>query len=250
MFDTFSEKILVSCKTRKKTPKVFRGPLILFEGTDLSGKSTVIKLLRNIYWDNLRVVQEPTSRSSLKEIIFDSKQLFDDVDIYSDIEDYINYYLIMASRAYSLYIAFEEMFKKRIVALDRSFISTCVYQTGSFDIDKIISDNMLLYREISNKFDFYDKIYAPDLIFFLDINYETYVNRIDRLNQESNKFDSYNKSVIMFRIGKYRSVIDYLIRTNILNTKIVIINGDQNIDLVFKEIASNIYSYLSGIKFQ
>lgn len=246
-FETFSQKIRYFCEENDKPVKLYRGPLILFEGVDLSGKGTVISAIKQMFGTNLRLVAEPTRRSLLRDHIFNAQNLFDDEQVFDDIKEYINYYMIMASRAYSLYICFEEMFKKNAVLLDRSFVSTMVYQENSFERDKILHDNVLLYSEISYKFDFLDVVSAPDLVFFLDIYDETYYNRVGRLDNERNNFDSLDKRVVSNRINSYRNIFDYLTKSEVLSSKIVTVDSNGPIDNTVSIVAKHISQYLSGI---
>lgn len=193
-----------------------RGSLIVFEGIDGSGKSTISRKIAEKI--NARLLFEPVLENGLKNLIVNNKKFdlfFEDPDIKSInnfTEDNLKYHLFMASRVISLTKAFNLMKEGTNVVLDRSFVSTMVYQY-TLGQEYIINENIDLYANLAEKNSIIDKYYfttvsatSPDLIIFLDINLETCLNRL-KSKTDGNDMDPKDVSEIKDRIEKYESAI-------------------------------------------
>lgn len=109
-----------------------RAPLILFEGIDFSGKTTMITKLQEYFSDkfvNVKVYNEPTSLNDIRSLVLDKnkkKEFFG--NSLPEKQEIIDYYLFMASRAHLFFQVTKDLKNNIPVFLDRDFISSFVYQ--------------------------------------------------------------------------------------------------------------------------
>lgn len=147
--------------------------LIVVEGLDLAGKSTLVEGLSKVY--KSRVVSEPFAesntskeirtliRGSKHEPIYETQLL-----LASRIEMFaqLNHYAVTNSPAYLI--------------SDRSFISNMVYQASNLEEMKRI---MSLNIDVLSKYG-YDCI--PDMVFYLEVPYEVAKQRFDQRVEVNN----------------------------------------------------------------
>ncbi len=185
--------------------------LIVFEGIDGSGKTTISKMLFsylkkkefNTVW-----FREP-SDSKWGKKIRDLAQSKDSIPL----EQELNYFIEDRKINVKLNIK-PALNKNKIVILDRYYFSTACYQGArGMDIEKIIKIN----REFAPE---------PDIIFIIDVNVKTALERIKKNRRSKAKL--FEKKDFLEKVRK-----NYL-NLNINNIKII--NGNNDLDTVFNDI--------------
>lgn len=185
--------------------------LIVFEGIDGSGKTTISKMLffylkkkkYNTVW-----FREP-SDSKWGKKIRDLAQSKDSIPL----EQELNYFIQDRKINVKLNIK-PALNKNKIVILDRYYFSTACYQGArGMDIEKIIKIN----REFAPE---------PDIIFIIDVNVKTALARITKNRRSKAKL--FEKKDFLEKVRK-----NYL---NLNINNIQIIDGNKNLNTVFKDI--------------
>ncbi len=185
-----------------------RGVLIAIEGIDGAGKSTQAEILKGrLEKRGFEVVllKEPTSSKwgkKIKEISKNTKS----IDPKKELE------LFIKDRKFNVRKNIIPALKnKKIVIVDRYYISTIAYQ-GARGIDKKV------IREINEKF-----APKPDIIFILDIDPEESLQRIKRerevLFEEENFLREVRKNFLEININK-TYVIDAKLKVDKIADKI------------------------------
>jgi len=191
--------------------------LVVIEGIDGSGKSTVAKKLKEELEKRgykVYLTSEPTNgpvgqiiRKILKkEIVIDEKFL-----------PHVLTLLYTADRYYHQKEIREALEKYDYVILDRYYHSTIVYQHFLQDIP------------LSFILDMHKFVIRPDIVFVLDISPKTALKRLEKSREIKEYFEEKEK------LEKLRE--GYLKLKDILkDEKIVYINAEKNLDDVIKEI--------------
>lgn len=162
-----------------------RGKFIVFEGSNLSGKTSIIQyIVKELNDRGLKVKQfeEPHKRLVFREMLLNDKYFKINIgknkDELNDIEiNYFNYYSFMASRVITYQEIFQLLCENVHIILDRSFISTMVYQKLLIEqafVD-IYKDNKILFKTIANSYGL--DMELPDLLVYLYITPETFLSR-------------------------------------------------------------------------
>jgi len=185
--------------------------LIVFEGIDGSGKTTISKMLfsylkkkkYNTVW-----FREP-SDSKWGKKIRDLAQSKDSIPL----EEELNYFI--EDRKINVRINIKPALKNnKIVILDRYYFSTACYQGArGMDIENIIKINRKFASE-------------PDIIFIIDVNVKIALERIKKNRQSKAKL--FEKKEFLEKVRK-----NYL---NLNNKNIKIIDGNNELNTVFNDI--------------
>ncbi len=197
---------------------------ITFEGIDLSGKSTQIKLLEEFLRNkNKKVisVREPGGTlisEKIRDILLDKKNL--------DME-YLTEYLLFSSSRQQLTkeIIIPNLKKKVFVLCDRYFDSSTAYQGygGKIDLKIINSINKIAAEGL-----------IPDITFLINISAEECVRR-KKLNKKEE--DRIEKK----KISYYQKVIKgYLQIAKNHKDRLVVIDGTNSIQKIHNEIIETI----------
>lgn len=221
--------LLMPIMYKYKLAKLKRRPFILVEGSNFSGKTTFSNELKSYiekHYEIPIVIEKEPSNNSISRSILNSDELEkffkDHKYMGADTRKLFEYYFFMASRAHSLSIVAEKM-KDNLIILDRSFISTCVFQHRVKYILNlnILKENILLYETIGQEI-FGDKsIMFPDIIFYLKIDAETYIHRMKSRGSAIDDFDDINISDIENKINMYNDVFDSLKDTKYIGPTVV-----------------------------
>ncbi len=215
-----------------------RGPVILFEGSDFSGKTTVIS---SLYKDckNTVLLKEPNSQLSL--LITDNEKinkLFNSNDN-KYLRELGRYSLLTASRISTYIEVCNNIKAENMVLLDRSFPSSMVYQ-------KIINKN-ILYDSLGmiNDITFNilgEQIIIPDLIIFLEISLETYLYRMKNRGL-CNSMDETDLSKISDILSSYDEVFCEILSSGSYKKNIIKIDANKNcsntVITIVKDFLSN-----------
>lgn len=153
-FNTFSDKMAYLNIDLPVQQRFMRSPLILFEGIDLSGKTTVIEKMFQYFSPlliDLKKYSEPTELNSIRSIVLDRNKKLDFFGgfIPEKNEEIIDYYLFLASRAHLFHIITNDLKNMSPVFLDRDFISSFVYQNSIANIGTEIASNLSTLSTLS-----------------------------------------------------------------------------------------------------
>ena len=189
--------------------------LIVFEGIDGSGKTTLSKMLfsylkkkkYNTVW-----FREP-SDSKWGKKIRDLAQSKDSIPL----EQELNYFI--EDRKINVKINIKPALKNnKIVILDRYYFSTACYQGArGMNIENIIKIN----KEFASE---------PDIIFVIDVDVKTALSRIKKNRRSKAKL--FEKKKFLEKVRK-----NYL---NLNNKNIQLIDGNNDLNTVFKDIKNSI----------
>ena len=203
------------------------GILITFEGIDGSGKSTQIRRLKNFFKKNniknVIFTREPGGSAlgkKVKNLLINNNN--------NTISKESQILLLIAAR----YEHYEKLIlpllkKNKIVISDRYQDSTFAYQCeNNKDLqDLLINFNHLLFKG-----------FKPDLTFLLDINPNVSLKRISK-RKTNNAFD---KKALSF----YKKVRSSYLKLAYKNSRIKVINAEDNQSEIFNKIINTIFKYI------
>ena len=202
--------------------------LITFEGIDGSGKSTQIKLL-NEWFESLNIdtinIREPGGNDVselIRSILLDKN---------NRIDSFSETLLFLASRSQLTdTMIIPAIQKDKFIICDRFIDSTVVYQGygRGLDIDLINKINMVAIQNI-----------LPALTIYIDIDVDVSISR--RSDDDNDRMESGGKDFL----SKVRKGYQELV--NLYPDRIKMINGDNNINNIQKEIISIIREKYKGL---
>ena len=153
-------------------------PLIVFEGVEGSGKTTLINHVSK-YLKKNRIsfikIREPGGNSNseiIRKIILNKRNKFN---------SFTDLMLYFASRSENIEKVIKKNYKKKVILLDRFSDSTIAYQHYGMGIDKslIIKVNKILLNKIK-----------PSITFINVINMKNLVKRL-KLRKNKNRYDNF-----------------------------------------------------------
>jgi dTMP kinase len=196
---------------------------ISFEGIEGSGKSSLIKNLKNYYKNHALDVfftKEPGGTElgeKIREILLDPT---------SEIDPSSELFLLMADRVHHVKNKINpNLNENKIVFCDRYIDSTIAYQGGGRDLDDKDIERMIKML----------KLPIPDLTILLDVPVETGLMRA----KERSELDRFEKEDIDFH-KKIRQ--SYLNLQKKYPDRIIIFNASMNENDVFEEVLNYIKS--------
>jgi dTMP kinase len=196
---------------------------ISFEGIEGSGKSSLIKNLKNYYENHALDVfftKEPGGTElgeKIREILLDPT---------SEIDPSSELFLLMADRVHHVKNKINpNLNENKIVFCDRYIDSTIAYQGGGRDLDDKDIEGMIKML----------KLPIPDLTILLDVPVETGLMRA----KERSELDRFEKEDIDFH-KKIRQ--SYLNLQKKYPDRIIIFNASMNENDVFEEVLNYIKS--------
>jgi dTMP kinase len=196
---------------------------ISFEGIEGSGKSSLIKNLKNYYKNHALDVfftKEPGGTElgeKIREILLDPT---------SEIDPSSELFLLMADRVHHVKNKINpNLNENKIVFCDRYIDSTIAYQGGGRDLDDKDIEGMIKML----------KLPIPDLTILLDVPVETGLMRA----KERSELDRFEKEDIDFH-KKIRQ--SYLNIQKKYPDRIIIFNASMNENDVFEEVLNYIKS--------
>ncbi len=201
---------------------------ITFEGIDLSGKSTQIRLLEEyLKSKNKKVisVREPGGTEiseKIRDILLDKKNLH---------MEYVTEFLLFSASRYQLTneIIIPKLKKKYFVLCDRYYDSSTAYQGfgGKTDLKSIYKVNKIATGKL-----------VPDITYLINISAEEFVRRKKLINKDEDRIEQKD-------IAYYKKVIKGYLKISRNNKKrFVVIDGSKTID----EIHNDILKHLKKIK--
>ena len=201
---------------------------ITFEGIDLSGKSTQIRLLEEYLKSKSKKVisvREPGGTEiseKIRDILLDKKNLH---------MEYVTEFLLFSASRYQLTneIIIPKLKKKYFVLCDRYYDSSTAYQGfgGKTDLKSIYRVNKIATGKL-----------VPDITFLINISAEEFVRRKKLINKDEDRIEQKD-------IAYYKKVIKGYLKISRNNKKrFVVIDGSKTID----EIHADIIKHLKKIK--
>jgi len=193
---------------------------ITFEGIDLSGKSTQIKLLKNYLENNNKkviTVREPGGTQiseKIRDILLDKVHLK---------MEYLTEFLLFSASRQQLTkeIILPYLKKKYFVLSDRYYDSSTAYQGygGMLDLGMIKKINKIATDGL-----------VPDLTFLINISIDECIKRKKLMKKKEDRIEQK-------KISYYKKVISgYLKIADNNNRRFVVIDGSKSIDEIHKEI--------------
>jgi len=198
---------------------------ITFEGIDLSGKSTQIRLLENYFKQKGKkviTVREPGGTlisEKIRNILLDKKHL--------KMEFLTEFLLFSSSRSQLVSEVIVPHLKKNFIVLcDRYFDSSTAYQGygGGIDLKVIKSINRIATGGL-----------IPDKTFLIDISIDESLKRKKSAGKSSDRIEQKE-------IKYYRKVLKgYMTIANENRKRFKVIDGKKNINEIQKEIIQTVY---------
>ena len=198
---------------------------ITFEGIDLSGKSTQIKLLKNYLEQKKKKVisvREPGGTGiseKIRDILLDKDHLK---------MEYLTEFLLFSSSRQQLTkeIILPHLRKKYFVLSDRYYDSSTAYQGygGKIDLKIINSINKIATDGL-----------IPDLTILINISIDECIKRKKLMKKTEDRIEQK-------KISYYNKVIKgYLQIANSNRKRFIIIDGKKPVDEIHNEIVSSVY---------
>lgn len=197
---------------------------ITFEGIDLSGKSTQIKLLKQYFENkkkNVISVREPGGTEiseKIRDILLDKNNLK---------MEYLTEFLLFSASRQQLTneIIIPHLKKNFVVLCDRYYDSSAAYQGYGGKIDLKIINNI-------------NKIASSGLVphktFLINISIEESMKRKKLMNKSSDRIEQK-------KISYYKKVVDgYLAISKNDKRRFVVINGSGSVQEIHEEIVGNL----------
>lgn len=214
--------------------KMHNGLFITFEGGEGSGKSTQIKLLKDYFEKQgylVEITREPGGSAGAEEIR--NLLLRGGVDRWDKKTEIL---LFLAARRDHLVKKILPALKEgKIVLSDRFHDSTVAYQCFGYGFDEEIYKNVdSLYRFIADDF-------KPDLTVILDINPKLGIER--SIKREGNIEQRFEKMDISFHQNIKEAFLKLAEKEP---NRFIVINAENNIDEIHKEIKSKIQERLDA----
>lgn len=184
-------------------------PLIVFEGIEGSGKTTLINYISNYFQNNnikfLRIREPGGNENSeiIRKIILSKK---------NDFNTFTDLLLYLAARSENIENTIKKNYQKKIILLDRFTDSTLAYQHYGMDISKSLIEN--LNKIILNGI-------KPQIVFLNIVNMQ---NLSKRLNSRKNK-NRYD----FFKAKFYKKVQNGFLKISKNKSNYVIIDSNKNL---------------------
>ena len=184
-------------------------PLIVFEGIEGSGKTTLIKYISNylkskkLSFINIREPGGNKNSEKIRKLILNKKNKFN---------SFTDLMLYLAARSENIEKVIKKNYKKKIILLDRFTDSTIAYQHYGMGLDKTLINkiNKILLNNIK-----------PNLVFLNLINMKNVRYRLYR-RKNKNRYDK-------FDINFYKKVQIGFIKLSKNKSNYVIIDSNKNL---------------------
>lgn len=208
-----------------------KGIFITFEGTEGSGKTTIIEdiesslLLKGYKVKRTREPGGSKISEDIRKIILDVKNT--DMDVYTEA------LLYAASRRQHLIdVVIPYLEKGYIILCDRYIDSSLAYQgyARKIGINEVYQINQFATNGL-----------LPDLTIYIDVTPEVGLSRIEANNRNQNRLDLENINFHHLVYQGYQEV------AKMFPERFHIINGEQSIEAVNKDVEKTILKYLEKL---
>jgi len=195
-------------------------PLIVFEGIEGSGKTTLINHVSR-YLNKKKIsfvkIREPGGNNNselIRRLILSKKNNFN---------SFTDLMLYLAARSENIENVIKKNYKKKIILLDRFTDSTVAYQHYGMGLNKelIKKLNKILLKNIK-----------PNLTFLNIINMKDMVKRLN-LRKNKNRYDN-------FKINFYKKVQKGFLKLSKNKTNYIIIDSSENLEENKKKVLRKI----------
>tara|TARA_B100000003_G_scaffold206693_1_gene222699 strand:- start:62 stop:679 length:618 start_codon:yes stop_codon:yes gene_type:complete len=185
-------------------------PLIVFEGIEGSGKTTLINHISKFFKKkkiNFIKIREPggnISSEKIRNLILNKKSKFN---------SFTDLLLYLAARSENFEKLIKKNYKKKIILLDRFTDSTIAYQHYGMGLDKKLINqiNKIILKNLK-----------PDLIFLNLVSMKNLVTRIG-LRKNKNRYDE-------FKTKFYKKVQNGYIKISKNKKNYIVIDSNKNLN--------------------
>ena len=200
-------------------------PLIVFEGIEGSGKTTLInhvsKYLKKKKISFIKIREPGGNKNSekIRKLILNKKNKF------NPLTDLLLY---LASRSENIENVIKKNYKKKIILLDRFIDSTIAYQHYGMGINKsvIVNINKILLKKI-----------RPNITFLNIVNMQNLKKRL-YLRKNKNRYDN-------FKIEFYKKVQAGFVKLSKNKNNYVVIDSNNNLVENKKKVLNMIIKFIN-----
>ena len=200
-------------------------PLIVFEGIEGSGKTTLInhvsKYLKKKKISFIKIREPGGNKNSekIRKLILNKKNKFNPLT---------DLMLYLASRSENIENVIKKNYKKKIILLDRFIDSTIAYQHYGMGIDKsvIVNINKILLKKI-----------RPNITFLNIVNMRNLKKRL-YLRKNKNRYDN-------FKIKFYKKVQAGFVKLSKNKKNYVVIDSNNNLVENKKKVLNKIIKFIN-----
>ena len=200
-------------------------PLIVFEGIEGSGKTTLInhvsKYLKKKKISFIKIREPGGNKNSekIRKLILNKKNKF------NPLTDLLLY---LASRSENIENVIKKNYKKKIILLDRFIDSTIAYQHYGMGINKsvIVNINKILLKKI-----------RPNITFLNIVNMRNLKKRL-YLRKNKNRYDN-------FKIEFYKKVQAGFVKLSKNKNNYVVIDSNNNLVENKKKVLNKIIKFIN-----
>ena len=200
-------------------------PLIVFEGIEGSGKTTLInhvsKYLKKKKISFIKIREPGGNKNSekIRKLILNKKNKFNPLT---------DLMLYLASRSENIENVIKKNYKKKIILLDRFIDSTIAYQHYGMGINKsvIVNINKILLKKI-----------RPNIIFLNIVNMQNLKKRL-YLRKNKNRYDN-------FKIEFYKKVQAGFVKLSKNKNNYVVIDSNNNLVENKKKVLNMIIKFIN-----
>lgn len=200
-------------------------PLIVFEGIEGSGKTTLINYVtkylkkNNISFVKIREPGGNKNSEKIRKLILNKKNNFN---------SFTDLMLYLASRSENIEKVVRKNFKKKIILLDRFTDSTVAYQHYGMGLNKSIINqiNKILLKDIK-----------PDITFLNIINMNNLRKRL-KIRKNKNRYDN-------FKIKFYNRVQKGFLKLSKNKSNYIIINSNKLLNENKKQVLKQVIKIIN-----
>ena len=200
-------------------------PLIVFEGIEGSGKTTLINYVtkylkkNNISFVKIREPGGNKNSEKIRKLILNKKNNFN---------SFTDLMLYLASRSENIEKVVRKNFKKKIILLDRFTDSTVAYQHYGMGLNKSIINqiNKILLKDIK-----------PDITFLNIINMNNLRKRL-KIRKNKNRYDN-------FKIKFYNRVQKGFLKLSKNKSNYIIINSNKPLNENKKQVLKQVIKIIN-----
>ena len=200
-------------------------PLIVFEGIEGSGKTTLInhvsKYLKKKKISFIKIREPGGNKNSekIRKLILNKKNKFNPLT---------DLMLYLASRSENIENVIKKNYKKKIILLDRFIDSTIAYQHYGMGINKsvIVNINKILLKKI-----------RPNITFLNIVNMQNLKKRL-YLRKNKNRYDN-------FKIDFYKKVQAGFVKLSKNKNNYVVIDSNNNLVENKKKVLNMIIKFIN-----
>ena len=200
-------------------------PLIVFEGIEGSGKTTLINYVtkylkkNNISFEKIREPGGNKNSEKIRKLILNKKNNFN---------SFTDLMLYLASRSENIEKVVRKKFKKKIILLDRFTDSTVAYQHYGMGLNKSIINqiNKILLKDIK-----------PDITFLNIINMNNLRKRL-KIRKNKNRYDN-------FKIKFYNRVQKGFLKLSKKKSNYIIINSNKPLNENKKQVLKQVIKIIN-----